>query len=184
MRISESQRSFGKDVGDSLVRGVERFEDAWVSAIETGKFEWGDFAKQILLDIARMSTRQMITGPLSSFLGGLFGGGIGGGGATGGSWGSGLWGSAIFKAGGGQARKGARIIGGENRPELFIPDENGTIVPGLPGMGNVTFQQTNYIDGSSLSPETLRSVLDAHGRHLLAAVPGVVKKAQSDGVFG
>lgn len=39
------------------------------------------------------------------------------------------------REGGGDVRKGAAYIVGEKRPELFIPDEDGTIIPNVPPTG-------------------------------------------------
>jgi tape measure domain-containing protein len=38
----------------------------------------------------------------------------------------------IFRAGGGPVRKGQPYVVGEKRPELFVPDQNGSIVPRVP----------------------------------------------------
>jgi hypothetical protein len=50
------------------------------------------------------------------------------GGAIGKTFGGGFG----HKATGGPVRKGEPVIVGEDRPELFVPDENGTILPRVP----------------------------------------------------
>ena len=185
-RISERSNNLGDDIADSLVSGVDRFEDAWISALETGEFKWQDLAKQILLDLARMSTKNLITGPLSTFLGGLFKPN-----ALGDVY-SGLGISAYsnkvvsqptlfpFAAGVG--------LMGEAGPEAIIPLSRGPDgrlgISG--GAGNVTvhFEPVTHIDGSNLSQDQLAYVLEQNNKQLLAQVVPTVRKAMKGGHFG
>lgn len=43
---------------------------------------------------------------------------------------------AAFRADGGPVRAGMPYIVGERRPELFVPDRNGTVLPSVPGLGS------------------------------------------------
>lgn len=45
-------------------------------------------------------------------------------------------GGVTFRAAGGPVRKGQPYIVGEQRPELFVPDQSGTIIPKVPGAGS------------------------------------------------
>ncbi|MBT9373484.1 hypothetical protein KLP42_26650, partial [Rhizobium sp. CSW-27] len=57
------------------------------------------------------------------------------GGSSGGLLGSLFSGiGGLFRATGGPVLKGQPYIVGENRPELFVPDQNGKIVPRVPSM--------------------------------------------------
>jgi hypothetical protein len=185
-RISERSNNLGDDIADSLVSGVDRFEDAWISALETGEFKWQDLAKQILLDLARMSTRNLITGPLSSFFGGLFkpnalGDVYSGPGIN-------AYSNKIvsqptffpFAAGMG--------LMGEAGPEAIMPlrrGPDGRLGVGG-GAGNVTinFAPVTHIDGSNLSQDQLAFVLEQNNKQLLAQVVPTVRKAMKGGHFG
>jgi hypothetical protein len=79
-RLANEGKDIGKSVEDSLVNAAGSFEEALVSAFETGKFEWDDLSRSIMADLLRMGVRQGIAG-LSSLIGSAFnGGGFGGGG--------------------------------------------------------------------------------------------------------
>jgi hypothetical protein len=83
----------------------------------------------------------------------------GGGGGLGGLL-SGLLG--LFRAQGGPVRRGQPYIVGEKRAELFVPDQNGTIMPSLPRMttpsgsqpggGLIRVQSTVGVVGGSIVP--------------------------------
>lgn len=56
---------------------------------------------------------------------------------------------------------------------------------GFPGGGvTVQIEQTNHINGSGLSEAQLGAVLEANNQKVLDQVPGVVRKAISNGAFG
>lgn len=46
-----------------------------------------------------------------------------------------LSGQGVFRAQGGPVKAGRPYIVGENRPELFVPQQNGTILPRVPNLG-------------------------------------------------
>jgi lambda family phage tail tape measure protein len=94
-------------IENSVVNAVSSMEDALVTFVRTGKFEFSDLVNSILDDLTRIAARQAITAPLASALGGVLGGLFGGGGSSGvsmvGSVGSGLPGFASggdFRVGG------------------------------------------------------------------------------------
>jgi uncharacterized protein YbjQ (UPF0145 family) len=185
-RIAERSGNLGDDIADSLVSGVDRFEDAWIGALETGEFKWNDLAKQILLDLARMSTKNLITGPLSNFLGGLFkpnalGDVYSGPGIN-------AYSNKIvsqptlfpFASGTG--------LMGEAGPEAIIPLRRGPDgrlgVGGGAGSMTVHFAPVTHIDGSNLSQDQLAYVLEQNNKQLLAQVVPTVRKAMKGGHFG
>lgn len=123
----------------SMFKGVE---DNLVSLVSTGKTSFRDLANSIIADIARITIKQSITGPIASWLGTLIGAGIGGATASTSS-GTGFFASAEYggpHALGGSVTAGVGYMVGENGPEWFQPGSSGTIVPNdsLGGTVNVT----------------------------------------------
>ncbi len=126
---------------DMMTRVFGSMEDALVSFTITGKLNFGDFAKAVIADLVRIQARAALSGIFSQ-LGGLVLGAIGGSmqSSYGGIQGStDLAGTAVdlsnpvgvpVRAGGGDVQGGMPYLVGERgRPELFVPDGPGTIVP-------------------------------------------------------
>jgi lambda family phage tail tape measure protein len=120
---------------NSVTSGME---DSIVNFAKTGKFEFKGFMASILEEILRSQVRQMIAG--------LFG--LGGGSK------GGLFGGAIipgFLATGGPAIANQPYIVGEKGPELFVPNNSGTVVPNnmLGSGGGMVTYNINAVDASS-----------------------------------
>jgi tape measure domain-containing protein len=87
--------------------------------------------------------------------------------ASGGS-GGGMFGSLfsgignMFRATGGPVRKGQPYVVGENRPELFVPDQNGKIVPRVPSMPKLPDMSQMRAASGAMSM-TFAPVIDARG---------------------
>lgn len=122
-RLGTPMERLQKTLEDGLVKSVELFEDSLTQAILTGKADFsalGDHIKQVL---AKALVQRFITGPILA----LFG-----------------------LAKGGPAKAGQPYIVGEQGPELFVPNQSGTVLPnnmmggmaGGPGMGGTT--NVNY----------------------------------------
>ncbi len=143
---ADSARNVFAQTESAVSRAFGSMEDALVSFAMTGKLNFSDFAKSVIQDLIRIQTRSALSGIFGS-LGGLLGlGGAGGtlgaiGDATGMSIG-GAYGpetqagldslvSAVgTRAAGGDVQAGMPLLVGERgRPELFVPDSNGTIIP-------------------------------------------------------
>lgn len=84
------------------------------------------------------------------------------------------------RAGGGPVSAGQAYVVGENRPELFVPSQNGTIIPNVPrsvGGSAFTFSPVTSIDarGSSMTEAQFKAILHANNveqqRQLKAALP-------------
>lgn len=100
------------------VRGAEDLEDAF---------------KRVGLQLAEL----VLTDAFKSLFGGSGGGGGGGGGSGGiftalAEFVGSIFGG--FLAGGGRALPGRAYVVGERRPELFVPDTAGTVLPSVPNM--------------------------------------------------
>lgn len=114
----------------TMVNSMRSIEDAFVQMATTGKFEFEQLVNSILADITRLMVRESITKPLGeAILGGFSGGG---GGFLGDLFG-GLFGG--FRQFGGRTEPGKAYVVGEKRPELFVPDQPGTILPSVPQGG-------------------------------------------------
>lgn len=119
-----------KQMEDAVGGALKGLEDQLVDFVTTGKFNFKSLADSILKDLARMSIKQGITGPLAGFLGGAVGGGgkdelgdflkssgvaSGGGGSN---WLTSLM-SLFGKAAGGNVNPGQMVRVNENGPELL-----------------------------------------------------------------
>lgn len=117
------------------------FQSAFEDAIVEGK-KFRDVLEGIYKDILRIAIRKSITEPLGSFFGGLFGGG---------------------KALGGPVAAGVPYVVGERGAELFVPSQNGTIVPNNKmGGGGVVINQNINVDGGS-DPVRTAAAVEAAG---------------------
>jgi tape measure domain-containing protein len=85
------------------------------------------------------------------------------GGSGGGAFGSLFSGIGnMFRATGGPVRKGQPYVVGENRPELFVPDQNGKIVPRVPSMPKLP-DMSQMRASSGAMTMTFAPVIDARG---------------------
>ena len=87
-------------VFDNMGRAIDNF-------VDTGKFKFGDFARSIIADIAKIELKAAATKILTSVLGSIFG----------------------KKAAGGPVKGNTPYLVGENGPELFVPGSMGSVMP-------------------------------------------------------
>ena len=124
--------NYARDIFQQTTSGMS---DMIVNFAKTGKLEWKSFVNDMLTTLLRSQLQQTIAKVF---------GALGGAGA-GSSGGGGLFGGKIipgFLASGGPASMNRPYIVGENGPELFLPNVNGTVAPNsaLQGGGsNVTY---------------------------------------------
>lgn len=147
----------GSRLKDVSADWLNDFSGRLTDALISGKADFGDFARTIIADLARIR--------IQSALADFFGAGSSGAGALAGFLG-------LFKADGGPVSGGRPYIVGERGPELFVPGASGAIVPNgaLAGAGanvSVTLnvstgvQQTVRAEVASLMPQITESVKGA-----------------------
>ena len=139
------------------------FQSAFEDAIVGGN-KLSDVLKGLAQDLTRLVIRKSITEPLaaaaSDFISSAFGG------------------TPTPRATGGSALAGkSYIVGDGGRPELFVPDVNGRIVPSVPGGGGMNFT-LNVASGVT------RQELLAAGEGFIAEAQGrILKSMRGGGVF-
>lgn len=152
---------------DSKASFQDLFQDNMVMAAETG-------FKSVLDSWAR-TLQQMMFKALSSGIFDLLAG-IGGGGS--GSFG-GLFKSVFggFKADGGSVSRGKSYIVGERGPELFAPNQSGSIIPNAQDSGGINI--VNNIDASGGGADVdqrIRVAVTAAGQQTVASVQDLLRR--------
>jgi len=71
-KYREGMKDISTRVSDMVVNSFKKMEDALVEFVSGGKLSFRDLANSIIKDMIRIQIQQSITGPLSSFIGGLF----------------------------------------------------------------------------------------------------------------
>jgi hypothetical protein len=141
--------SYATAFADALSQGLE-------NAAKQGKIAIGDLAKFILSQLMTVAIRAAILNPLFASLGASFGG-------FGTSIGTAFLGAAGQKppamADGGRAGGGNPYMIGERGPELFVPDQNGTIVPNHKLGGGSTVYNIDMRGASLAAVQELQSAL-------------------------
>jgi lambda family phage tail tape measure protein len=182
--LNEEQK-YLQQVVDIVARSME---DAFARFVETGKFNFKDFTRSILNDLAKIIFRLMVLQPL------LGGGSGGGGGLLGNIIGSvmGSLGGAPIPAlaSGGPVTAGKPHLVGEKGPELFVPKTPGQIIANgapMPSMGGeivVTVAASPELDARIES--TAENVVARNAPTIVGAsvkatdrnLPGMIRKAQ------
>lgn len=133
-----------RDTGQVVARSLEQ---AFSSFIEGNKVSWREMVASMIADMAKLTLRQNVLQP-------LFGGGAGGGGGLIGNAISGLF---QARASGGPVSSGLPYVVGEKRPELFVPQSSGQILPQVPAAGTVRNTQLAFnIDARGATPDAVR----------------------------
>ena len=108
------QTSVLDQLRDAGARAFTSMTDALTDFVMTGKFNFKDFANQIIRDLIRIAIQAAATFAIKKALA-AFGGPVGGF-------------LASFLEDGGPATAGRPYIVGEAGPELFIPNQSGTVI--------------------------------------------------------
>lgn len=162
----EELRSVGRDVLEGMV-----------SDLRAGKS-----AADIFTSALGKIADKLVSGAFDS----LFGGGGGGlGGIFGGLFGGGgMKGTSYFppapRAMGGPVTAGTPYIVGEKRPELFVPNVSGRIIPKVPGGGSTSINFAPVINAPGADKAELAAVRRDLAR-MRAELPSTVKAAVRDG---
>jgi len=142
---------FAKTLEDGFIKAGQLLEDALTDAVLTGKASFSDLADHIKKVLAKALIQKFITGPILGLMG---------------------------LADGGPAKAGTPYVVGEEGPELFVPNQSGTVIPndemasggsGM-GMGTQVTYNINAIDSRSFearlaeNPEYLFNVTQVGAR--------------------
>jgi tape measure domain-containing protein len=134
----EEHRQRIQDIAQSIASGIS---DTLMSAFGNLSHGFKGFMDSIIQGISSMLAdlgRQFIQSQITKWILQLVGGAMGGGGGKGGSW---SW-LSNMRAVGGPVLAGRPYMVGENGPELFVPNSNGSIkqssVSGQAGGVNIT----------------------------------------------
>jgi len=148
---------------DAADRGVSSLEDSLAGILtktSSVKDAFRSMAQSILADLTRIAIQQSVTDPLRAAFG--------------------LTGKAI----GGSVQRGQPYMVGERGPEMFVPNQSGSIIPnGQTGGGSVTISQT--VNLSTGVAQTVRTeVMNMLPQIQQAAVSGVIDAKRRGGSFG
>lgn len=168
------ERAFGKyidqatnaaTIAESLFNSMtQNMNAALDNFVETGKFSFSDFAESVIKDIIKIQLRAAA----ANFIGSMGGAGAGPSGLLGAIGG-------LFKATGGPVTANKPyIVGDGGRPELFIPNTSGTILPAVPQAPNGS---TTIINNISAIDAKSVAQLFAENRQVLF---GTVEQARRE----
>ncbi|KFL24995.1 hypothetical protein JP74_21765 [Devosia sp. 17-2-E-8] len=165
-RLAEAQ--------NATVAQMETLRDASRNALDTiiDGFLEGKDAGEIFGNVLKDIGKQLISMGMT----GLFGGGSSGG--------FGLFGQLLGipgRAGGGRVTAGQPYVVGEKRPELFVPNQSGTILPRVPTMASIPSKANGggdvnisyVINAQGSDPSVLGRLEGQLARHKAELVPTI-----------
>lgn len=183
-KYAEEAGDLATQVENVMTKAFSGIEDALVSMVMTGKFEWKDMVNSMIEDIARLVIRSQITGPLAGALGSLFGGMFGF--ANGGVFENGMQ-LTRFAAGGVVSAptmfpmQGGAGLMGEAGPEAIMPLRR--LPSGRLGVEAGSASPVYYLDidarGATDPGATQAQVEAAVDQALSARIPNIVKASAS-----
>jgi phage-related minor tail protein len=145
-------------------------EDAFVQFATTGKLSFRSLIDAMLADLARLSIRILMSEMLKRVFGAMLNAGMFGGGGDGFI----VPGNAGYAAGG-NVMGGRPIWVGENGKELFVPPNNGKIIPnheisegGMVQPVNITYHIGSI--GSNVSRQDIAVALDQTRQTTIAQI--------------
>ena len=192
----EQARAFDEELKDRRAQFSETFGNVFAQGMMEA------FDGNLLQFIQRQLQEAMFNAMSNAFarvgeqlFDGLFSKG-GGGGILGSIFSSAIGGGKFpGKAIGGPVRAGQPYIVGEHKPELFIPDQAGRIVPQLPSgaaSAMITYSPTYAIDARGATPDAIAALrremlatrqadMQQFGTRVRGVLPGALASAQRDG---
>ena len=167
-KIADAEKKAAEERKQTITRTKEFFASSFadtftdiITGAKNAKDAFRDMATSMLRDLARMAAQKAFLALFSNMGGGGIFGSIG----------------TIFgMAGGGNAKAGRPYIVGEKGPELFVPNQSGTVVPnGAMGGGinvsvNVDASNSNVGDASQAQNlgNNIARIVDHRVRTILA----------------
>ena len=154
--------------------------DAVANFVTTGKFAFGDFARSVLADFAKIESQQLIMGLVGSILGGGFNpseisvSGLNPG-------------LAGARAGGGPVSGGSTYLVGEHGPEYFTPSSSGSITPNGASRAGTTINIDARGAQEGVADQIVKAIAAA-APHIVGAsvktvnknLPGMIVKVNRD----
>ncbi len=134
-------------IEQAMTNAFSSAEDALVQFVQTGEFNFSGFVDSILADITRLLARQAVLALFNAFSGG-----------TSGAFGSVLTSLAGARADGGPVSQGQSYLVGERGPEIFQPNQSGTIIPN--GASPAAAPQTNITVVNVTDPKMVSAALN------------------------
>lgn len=133
---AKEEKSDLKDVQASGEQAAAAMGQAFGSIFDQGLSQ-ADIFKRLILQLASTGIGMAFPGGgfVSSFLGGILGG----------------------RASGGPVQAGQPYVVGEKRPELFVPNQSGTILPEVPSAGGAINLTIQALDGASVERTLIRN---------------------------
>lgn len=157
----------------SFKKGFSSMEDALVTFITTGKFNFKSFADSIIADIVRMIVKMEVTIPLAEALkAALAGGSVAGGvaGAAGGAGAGGASGAASLLGTAGNLYSGVNSFVGGSPASSYLFGTSGSATDGLIGAGGFSATVGDAL-GEAAGTAFGSAVGDTVGYYAAAAVP-------------
>lgn len=152
-------------IEQAMTNAFSAAEDAIVDFVMTGEFNFSKLVDSILADITRLLARQAILAIFNALTGG-----------TSGAFGGVITALAGARAEGGPVSMGQPYLVGERGPEIFQPNQSGTIVPNnaLPAAA----PQSNVTVVNVLDPSMVNSALnDPENEQLIVNIIGKNRNA-------
>lgn len=134
-------------IEQAMTNAFSSAEDALVQFVQTGEFNFSGFVDSILADITRLLARQAVLALFNAFSGG-----------TSGAFGGVLTALSGARADGGPVSSGQSYLVGEKGPEIFQPNQSGTIIPN--GASPAAAPQTNISVVNVLDPNMVTAALN------------------------
>lgn len=196
--FAASGRNAYQMVGTAASGWLSSFDERLTQTLVTGKAKFSSFVTSVLADLARISLRQGVTGPLAGMLGTVLTGLVGGSGAAPGTeaaasaiqagGGDGV-GALIalnnfggYRAGGGPTAPGKFYEVNEQGPELYSTEGRTYLMSGEKG-GYVTPLVAGMGPGSGGSNFNISIVVNESGNAQTSASPGYESLARDIGDY-
>jgi tape measure domain-containing protein len=158
-QIRLEANDFASSAEQTVTDAFHGMEDAVVEFVKTGKLDFSSLVDSILGDLTRLLLKQAVEAPLLNLFGGLFGSVGGGAGGIFGSFGS-LFGGGTPHAGGGAVSAGTAYTVGERGPEMFVPQNSGTIIPNGGGQSAPPQVNITVVNTVDMHEEVTKALAD------------------------